>query len=69
MKTLDQQVWAQVAKTSSSRQWRHDDWVLVSNASQGIELPYTASMNKRKRTAHPAEKLSSLLNKIGPSPW
>ena len=69
MKTLDQQVWAQAAKTSSSRPLRHDEWVFLSNASQGIESPYMATTSRRRKTAQPAEKLSSLLNKIGQSPW
>jgi len=66
---LDQQVWAQVAKTSSSAPLQPEEQAFLLNASQGIELPYTASMSKRKQTALRKESLSLLLSKIGPSPW
>lgn len=63
----DQQVWAQVAKTSSSVQLRQEELAFLLNASQGIELPYTASMSKRKQTALLKEKQCALLNRIGPA--
>lgn len=63
----DQQVWAQVAKTSSSVPLRQEELGFLWNASQGIELPYTASMSKRKQTLLLKEKQLSLLNRIGPA--
>jgi len=64
---LDQQVWGQVAKTSSSVQLRQEELAFLWSASQGIELPYTATMSKRKQTLQKQEKLSLLLNRIGPA--
>ena len=60
--------WEPVAKTSYSRQQQEADAQFLWNVSQGIELPYTATMNKRKRTQEAKESQLSLLSKIEPSP-
>ena len=65
----DQLVWERKEKTSSFPKMSVNDWAFLWNASQGIELPYMDSMSKRKQTLKDKERLSFLLNKIGPSPW
>jgi len=44
-----------------------EELAFLWSASQGIELPYTATMSKRKQTLQKQEKLSLLLNRIGPA--
>jgi len=63
----DQSVWVREDKTSCSRQQQEADAQFLWNVSQGIELPYTDTMNKRKRMLKEKESLSFLLSKIGPA--
>jgi len=60
--------WGPEVKTSYSRQQQEADAQFLWNASQGIELPYTATMSKRKQTQKAKESQLSLLSKIEPSP-
>jgi len=64
-----QRAWVPTGKTSSSAPLREEELAFLLSASQGIELPYTVTMTKRKRMQQERENLSCLLNKIGPSPW
>jgi len=64
-----QRAWVLTGKTSSSVPLREEERAFLLNVSRGIELPYTVTMTKRKRTQEEKENLSCLLNKIGPSPW
>jgi hypothetical protein len=68
-KMSGQQAWERKAKTSSSRKLQPSDYVFLSNARAGIELPFTASMTKRERTRQQRESLSLLLNRIEDAPW
>ena len=63
----DQSVWVREDKTSCSRQQQEADAQFLWNVSQGIELPYTDTMSKRKRMLKEKESLSFLLSKIEPA--
>ena len=65
----DQQVWGSKVKTSSLVPLEPNEWAFLSNAKAGIELPYTASLSKRKQTRLEKERLSLLLSKIEAAPW
>ena len=63
----DQSVWVREEKMSCSHQQQEADAQFLWNVSQGIELPYTDIMSKRKRMQKEKESLSYLLNKIDPA--
>jgi hypothetical protein len=63
----DPSVWERKVKTSSSARQQDEDARFLWNASQGIELPYMDTMSKRKLMLKDKERLSFLLNKIGPA--
>jgi len=67
MMMYDQSVWERKAKTSYSARQQDEDARFLWNVSQGIELPYMDSMSKRKQMLKDKERLSFLLNKIGPA--
>ena len=63
----DQSVWERKVKTSSSARQQDEDARFLWNASQGIELQFMDTMSKRKQMLKDKERLSFLLNKIGPA--
>jgi len=65
----DQQAWAHKAKTSSLAPLQPNELAFLSSARAGIELPYIASLSKRKQTRLEKERLSLLLSKIEAAPW
>lgn len=61
--------WDSKVKTSSLVPLEPNELAFLSNAKAGIELPYTASLSKRKQTRLEKERLSQLLSKIEAAPW